>query len=229
MSKTQHWTSPEKPIPLKNMAESGGGGCFQCCFSFISTLGLTALFLWLSLRPSAPKCYIQYFYVPALNQTLNTPENTTIYMDLELRNSNKDKGVYYDDVNLTLSYIPNSINPIGKDTIHGFYQGHKKKAKKNASSVPNGLNWTVVRHSISINKNTPFRVDLATAVRYKIMGWKTKRHKLKVGANVEVNDQGTKVKKKGIKLSGASQLGYCCFCLQAGVLINFLVFLLAYV
>lgn len=49
-----------------------------------------------------------------------------------------------------------------------------------------------------------FRVELATAVRYKNTFWKTKRHRLVVGADLEVNERGSLVKgkdNKGIKLS----------------------------
>lgn len=61
----------------------------------------------------------------------------------------------------------------------------------------------MVSVSDSVSK---FRVDLETAVRFKIMGFKTKRHKIVVWAQVDVNDSGQKAKKKGIKLkSGAPE------------------------
>lgn len=184
------------------MAESGG--CCKCCFSFIVTLGLTALFLWLSLRNSNPTCSIQYFYIPALNKTLNSTQNTTINIHLKLDNGNKDKGINYDAVNLTFYYPPNNTqHPIGNKTIRQFYQGHKKKATKKESVDTRGVNWEEVSRAVS-NRTVVFRVDLVTAVRIKIMWWRTKRRKLMVGGDVEVNDQGIKVKKKGIKLkSGA--------------------------
>ncbi|KAK3440542.1 hypothetical protein EUGRSUZ_B00837 [Eucalyptus grandis] len=61
------------------------------------------------------------------------------------------------------------------------------------------------------------RVDLATAVRFKIMVWKTKRYKvIVVGANVTLNDQAAKntgKKNKDVKLkSGVGKnLGGCYF------------------
>lgn len=202
----------------------GDGGCCRCCFSFIFTLGLTALFLWLSLRTSNPTCAIQSFYFPALNRTLNDPKNTTVYLTLKLQNGNKDKGIFYDNVNLTLSYIPNITDPkkIVNDTfVAAFYQGHKKTAKKEVNFSAAGLNWTA---AMAVNTTT-FRVDLETAVRFKIMAWKTKRNRIKVGANVEVNEFGEKVKKKkAIKLSGAGKNGG--FSLKVGVLVNFLIWVL---
>lgn len=52
-----------------------------------------------------------------------------------------------------------------------------------------------------------FRLNLTTAVRFKILFWNTKRHRLKIGADFEVSDLGQKVKKKGTRLkSGAPEL-----------------------
>lgn len=60
--------------------DNGGKTCCSYCFSFIFTAGLTSLFLWLSLRPDKPKCSIEYFYVPALNKSLDSHSrlNTTL-------------------------------------------------------------------------------------------------------------------------------------------------------
>lgn len=76
--------------------------------------------------------------------------------------------------------------------------------------------WEEVYRAVSNGSNPVFRVNLATAVRFKIVGIKTKRHKLVVGTNVEVNDSGEKVEKKGIKLkSGAPEQK--CYCARVVV------------
>ncbi|KAJ9153717.1 hypothetical protein P3X46_027130 [Hevea brasiliensis] len=179
--------------------------CKKCC-SFIFTLGLAALFMWLSLRPSKPKCLLQQFYIPALNKTLNPPGNTTLFFQLRLENTNKDKGVYYDPVNVTFFDSPNKTHFIGNFTIPNFYQGHKKKATKNGSFNARGLDWEAVSLAVS-NGSAVFRVDMATSVRYKIMAWQTKRHRILVGANVIISNQGTLVNpKKGIKLSSNAEM-----------------------
>ncbi|KAI6687430.1 hypothetical protein NL676_024258 [Syzygium grande] len=173
----------------------------QCCCGFIFTCGLSALFLWLTLRVSKPTCSIQQFYLPALNGSAGTPTNTTIFLKVKLDNGNKEKGIYYDPVNLTVSYYSDANHTKWLKNISRFYQGHGKKATKNASVETSGVNWTDV---LVKNESLVFRVDLATAVRFKIMLWKTKRHKLMVGANVTLDAQGAKDHKKGIKLkSGA--------------------------
>ncbi|KAL7598218.1 protein NDR1 [Lactuca sativa] len=187
----------------------GGSGCCRCCFSFILTLGLTSLFLWLSLRTSNPVCSIQDVYIPALNKTLNSTSYQSIYLDLKLDNENKDKGIYYDPLNITLHYYINQSNgngiPISNYALKGFYQGHQKKARRKNWTDTHGVPWDV---AVKTGGGPPvFRVDLATAVRFKILFWKTKRHRLILGADFEVSDRGQKLQKKGTRLkSGAPEL-----------------------
>ncbi|XP_050369570.1 protein NDR1-like [Argentina anserina] len=200
------------------------GGCCQCCFSFIFTVGLTALFMWLSLRTSKPSCSIKYFYLPALNKTLNDTANRTLYVSLILNNGNKDKGIYYDTVNLTFS-VPNNTKPVGNANVTKFYQGHKKKATKKVDLGSDKLNWTAVSGSVNATGWSHFRVDLVTRVRFKIIFWRTKRHNLKVGADFVVNASGTKDYKKDIKLS-AADYQLASYSRQLWVLLNFLVFVL---
>uniref|UniRef100_A0A2P2MZ88 Uncharacterized protein MANES_03G123200 n=1 Tax=Rhizophora mucronata TaxID=61149 RepID=A0A2P2MZ88_RHIMU len=187
---------------------SDNGKSCVCCCQFVITLGLTALFVWLSLRTTGPKCSLQLFYIPALNQTLNAPENTTLFFKLRLQNTNDEKGVYYDPVNVTFFDSPNRSHSIGNYTIPKFYQGHKKKATKPGQFQTSGLDRQAVVHEISVKRWAVFRVDMATSVRYKILLWKTKRHTIKVGADVHVNNQGTQDPKKGVKLkSNAAKIG----------------------
>lgn len=205
------------------MSENAGG-CCRCCCSFIFTLGLTSLFMWLSLRTSNPKCSIQAFYLPALDKSSNNRNNTTLQFQLKLENTNKDKGVYYDDVNVTVYDFPNRSHIIGTSVIGRFYQGHKKTAHKNGTAP---TDQKVVSRAVFANGSAVFRVDLVTAVRFKIIAWKTKRHKIAVGADVEVNVNGTKVNKKNIKLSssGSNNVSYYCCCV--GILLYFFVLIFA--
>ncbi|KAF9672950.1 hypothetical protein SADUNF_Sadunf11G0097600 [Salix dunnii] len=196
------------------MPESGGGGCCRCCCSFIFTSGLTALFLWLSLRTTSPACALSKFYIP-LNQTKN---QTTLEFELRLKNTNKDKGVYYDPINVTFFDSPNRSRSIGSSTITKFYQGHKKRATKNGTIA------NIDRDELPGNGSTAFFwVDLATSVRYKILMFKTKRHKIRVGAQFAVNGTIIKVYPKDIKLkSNADKIR--SYCGKMGVFFaNFLV------
>lgn len=122
--------------------------------------------------------------------------------------------------------MPNITKSVGNSSVPKFYQGHKKKATKPVKlAEPDELNWTAVKGSVNQSGFVHFRVDLATAVRFKIMFWTTKRHRLRVGADVEVNASGTKVNKKEIKLSAADQQ-LASYSGQLWVLLNFLVFIL---
>ncbi|KAK4752477.1 hypothetical protein SAY87_021275 [Trapa incisa] len=181
-------------------------GCCKCCFSFIVTLCLTALFMWLAYRTDKPTCSIEKFYLPALNRSLVSPDNVTIFMDLRLKNNNKETGVNYDPINVTVgSFNDSSGHSVWQGTIPGFYQGHQKKATKKVSVAAVRVNLTDV---VATNESAVFRVDLQTQVRFKIMFWRTKRHRLAVRANVTVNELGAKNTKKGIKLkSDAVQIG----------------------
>ncbi|CAI9784178.1 unnamed protein product [Fraxinus pennsylvanica] len=185
------------------MAESGSGGCVNCCCSFIFTLGLTALFLWLSLRTSKPTCSVQKFLVPSLNKTDNsttTRNNHTIFFDIKLDNRMKDKGVDYDTINLTFFYGQNYSFPIANYTVPGFYQGHDKHTSRKAVVETNGVPWEAAFEAVSNVSTVAFRVRLATRVKFKILVFYTKRHNLIVKGDIQVNDSGEKMNKKGIKL-----------------------------
>ncbi|KAM7277776.1 hypothetical protein ACFE04_004910 [Oxalis oulophora] len=174
--------------------------CCQCCCSTIATLGLTALFMWLSLRTTNPSCSIENFYIPSLNNSLNTPKNNTLYYSLRLKNTNKDKGVYYDNINLSFYYKANETL-LFNSTVNGFHQGHDKKATKSGNASVVGVDREEVFRAVSVNGSAVFRVDMVTKVRFEILGLKTKRHTFKVGGNIMVNGEGTKVdRKKGVKL-----------------------------
>ncbi|KAK0602816.1 hypothetical protein LWI29_037227 [Acer saccharum] len=214
------------------MSESRG--CCRCCFSFIFTLGLTSLFMWLSLRTSDPKCSIDKFYLPALNGSLNSSErntNNTLYFLLKLENPNKDKGIYYDPVNVTVAVYNDkpskNLSQIGRYVIPNFYQGHKKKAYKNGS-FDFDRQQAVIKAVLKNSTAAEFRVDMTTAVRFKIMAWKTKRHKIKVGGDVKVNGEGSRDSKKNIKLSSMAapnkKMMSCFVVVVVGFLINFFVF-----
>ncbi|PIA31904.1 hypothetical protein AQUCO_04700042v1 [Aquilegia coerulea] len=201
------------------------GGCCRCCTGFIFTSGLTALFLWLSLRPDSPTLSIEDFYLPALNKTLNDTSNTTISFDFKLNNPNKDKGIYYNALNLTIYYSHNfSLLPVANYTIPRFYQGFKKKAHRKQTVPTVGLPLDdAIREDLKV-----FRVDVKTAVRYKIIFWKTKHHSIKVGSNLTVNDMGAlvKKKKKGVKLKSSCDSVQVSYCAHVCLLMGFVLLLL---
>ncbi|KAK9133540.1 hypothetical protein Scep_013068 [Stephania cephalantha] len=182
---------------------------FRCC-SFIFSLGLSALFLWLSLRPSKPTFSIESFYVPALNKTASADQrrNTTLVFDLLLKNRNKDSGVFYDQLNLTVYHGGNLALPVANLTIPAFRQGKKKKAHRVENVTAVGVPWEEARRAAAAaaggGGGAVFGVGVATAVRYRIVFWKTMRYRISLAGNVTVNDLGVKSTEGGVKLSSSS-------------------------
>lgn len=112
-------------------------------------------------------------------------------------------GVYYDNLTLTFSYAgtPDSIIPVANYSLPGF---HQKGGQHGATTHRSDY---VTTRAVELSKNESsyllvvFRVDLATAVRFKYSSWTGKRHKVVVRGDVEVNGvTGKKESQKGIKL-----------------------------
>ena len=182
--------------------------CLGCC-KFVFSCGIASLSFWLLLYTSTPLCSIEEFDALALEKTANSTirTNRTLHYDLKLKNRIANKGIYYDALNLTFYYKPNlSHYLIGNATYPAFYQGHHKSAHRVGS-------FDAATEVVSENATAVFRVELATAVRYKHILWKSKRHRLVVAAEVQVNDRGSLVKlkgNKGIKMSsGAAKIEDC--------------------
>ncbi|KAG5546388.1 hypothetical protein RHGRI_018539 [Rhododendron griersonianum] len=149
------------------------------------------------------------FYVPALNKTLNstttTAATTSIYFDIELDNPNRVEGIYYNTLDLTFYYKHSNqtYSPVANQTFVGFYQGHKKKARRSRTVEATGVPW----EEVSNGSMPVFRVGLVTSFRFKVLSRKTKEHELAVGADVAVNDSGEKDNQKGVRLkSGAPEM-----------------------
>ncbi|KAJ4975537.1 hypothetical protein NE237_000643 [Protea cynaroides] len=123
----------------------------------------SAYFLTSLLNPkllcSSPKYYLQ-------NQHHHRSHRFLI------ENTNNEKGVYYDALNVTLYYAPNLSSR--RESFHfEFYRGYKKKAIKHATFRDLKIPWGAAMKTVSLNKTVGFGVDLATEVRYKIFRWKT--------------------------------------------------------
>ncbi|XP_065864583.1 protein NDR1-like [Euphorbia lathyris] len=207
------------------MAKKSVSICSSC--SSLITLGFSGFFIWLALKVSKPKCSLQKFYIPSLNQTLNATGNATFFFQIKLQNPNRLKGIYYDAVNVTFLYRPTNNQSVGTFSIPGFYQGHRKKALKGGQLNASGIDREAVFREVS-NGSAVFRVDLATAVRYKILAWKTKRHRITVGADLNISDQGTFINSdKDIRLtSNSAKIGNNFGKISNFIIVNFSFFYL---
>ncbi|CAN6458010.1 unnamed protein product [Victoria cruziana] len=181
-----------------------GGGCLSSCVSFLFLLGLTVLFTWLAIRPKGPTISITALHMPALNRTSGggmrnaTSRNNTISMDIKLFNTNKDSGIYYDGLNVSL--LINGSNLVGQTPLPGFYQGRKKTAHKQAVFNGTGDGWEAVFREQYNASQVVFRVVLKTWVRYKVVFFNTGHHSGEYVGNVPVGMDGERVGKNGVRL-----------------------------
>ncbi|KAK1364992.1 hypothetical protein POM88_040553 [Heracleum sosnowskyi] len=177
--------------------------CFRLLFYGILITFYSPIFICLFLYNASLsdlKCSLQSFYVPQLSGSTN---NRSIYFDVKLQNKLSTIGVYYDDLNLSFHlYNQNKsgMNQVGNYIGHKFYQG----SLMTTHLIHNVDTYEMPLESLSLNgsgsTNQIFRVNLQTKVRFANM-WKTKRHKLTVGADVEVDIiTGKEVKEEVVLL-----------------------------
>lgn len=162
----------------------------SCCCVALSFLvsfvfGLFCAWINISTVKSGATCYIQNFYVPALDNTAgnySTGNTTSINFVMNCANSHEYMGIYYDDLNLTLYYGSNRSLSIGSYVESGFHQGSEDSTYwRDHVETSRGIPWdTVPKNGSAVD----FRVDLATMVRYHQMFLKSKRRRLRVGAVV---------------------------------------------
>ncbi|XP_010912560.1 NDR1/HIN1-like protein 12 [Elaeis guineensis] len=107
------------------------GGCKRRRKVYLISAGILAfiilnlliiLIIWLALRPTKPKFYLQDASVYAFN--VSSPDNllsTTIRVTISTRNPNARVGIYYDRVDVFTSYKYQQITPA--TAIPPFYQG----------------------------------------------------------------------------------------------------------
>ncbi|XP_021758591.1 protein NDR1-like [Chenopodium quinoa] len=175
--------------------------------SLIIVLAIAGVLIWFLVKLYNPRFYLDQFSVFSRQETTSSHNNNyTIQYDLWIRNNyihNDDLGIYYDALNVTFYYKPD-VNSfpikIGDATFSPFYIHRSRSTHRAGSFVTRGVKLENDTASPVI-----FRVELSTAVRYRKPLLKTKRHRMKVGADFEVNDQGTMINKE-VKHLNLSQM-----------------------
>ncbi|XP_024989217.1 protein NDR1-like [Cynara cardunculus var. scolymus] len=197
----------------------------SCCC--MSSIGLPLMFFLIPLytNPHNPAFSVQKFYVPAFNKTANNSTSSTIAFNIKLQNQNTAIGLYYDhSVNLTIAYTSKQTNDefIWQYSVPKFYQGNAQSRRLVDEIQMVGENVAVWNQTVvAENAWTPrsrammtrleplqlFRVDIATKVRFKLVGNHGKL--LVVSALVPVNpNSGELYTKHGIMTSVASRIGW---------------------
>jgi len=111
---------PDLAAEKEDESDLGCSGYF-ICFIFIG--GLAFLGVWFSaIFPKVPICSIEQFDFIAPNETINANHTTRIIIyDLEVNSNNRDRGIYYDALNLTFYYKNQpkpSFVPIGNAILN---------------------------------------------------------------------------------------------------------------
>ncbi|XP_030533377.1 protein NDR1-like [Rhodamnia argentea] len=167
-----------------------------------SLLAIIAFCIWLSLRPSNPSFAVVDLSVPNSNNIQNG--STLLTYELEIQNQNKDSGVYYDDILMTFFFEQDAV---ADDVISSFYQGKDKTLRVRRDVRAKDMRvWSGVARAMA-NATAKLKVSLATRVRYKTWGKKSKHHGMSLEGVVPVGPDGKisgKKKKKKIKLHHVS-------------------------
>ncbi|WOG90228.1 hypothetical protein DCAR_0209471 [Daucus carota subsp. sativus] len=178
------------------------------CLTLLSMFCLIPPWIWVSVRmvdQSLINFSIQDFYLTETESTNGSGFNqSVIFFKLKIANDNEQRGIYYDNLNLTFSYYTSEsdIVPVGYYTIPGFRQGIQSETDRR-DFVEISKNVSVLSLLPSVSSDIDFRVDLATAVRFRyfIMGFQSKRLQVMAWCKVEVDRiTGKKANKKAIRL-----------------------------
>ncbi|XP_026390295.1 protein NDR1-like [Papaver somniferum] len=193
-----------KNAPAPASPNSGRVRCFILIMAIIFSVALIVLVIWFTIQPIKPHCSLEEFFIPRLNKASNDSQavnSTAISLELSFFNRNSEKSIYYDNLDMTLYYYGKSLtSPIGNTSIPKFYQQHRH-TKHHAETIQTfGVPWEDVKMKASNGSTAIFRVDLVMNVRYRNGIWKTRRHELRLGVNVTINDQGMKSVNHSLRL-----------------------------
>ncbi|XP_017233772.1 protein NDR1 [Daucus carota subsp. sativus] len=166
----------------------------RCLYWGIVFLFCTPPWIWITLSfadQSSIKFSIQEFHIAGVESSDGSNLNQSIiYFKLNLENDYEELGIYYDNLNLTFSYTTQGdIVPLANYTIPGFRQGRDAETDREGYVVTTrGITLQEISN-VSVSSNVDFRVDLATAVRFRhyIAGIKSKRLQTMAWCNVEVD------------------------------------------
>ncbi|KAK4754400.1 hypothetical protein SAY87_002504 [Trapa incisa] len=169
----------------------------------LALLGLIVLSTWLASLPKKPTSTISALFVPVTCYSNSSSvagggnSNTTISYTLEVVNTNKNSGIYYNDIAVTISV---GDDKLGENIIAAFYQGKGKKKKAHISMKADQKVMSNHAGEFSLVK-AQLKVILVTRIRYKTWGKKSKHHDLKLQGEIPFGSDGEiRGKKKKIKL-----------------------------
>ncbi|KAL1555596.1 protein NDR1-like [Salvia divinorum] len=176
-----------------------------------------------------PRCYLEQLYVPALD--ISAPQNTSnstttnpfLFFALGLENNLQIRSISYDNVTLAFFY---GRKAVADYVVPGFYQGMLGTAHRRDVVETRGVPWEDAVGAVSAGGTVGFRVDLAARMRFKVLFWYSKEKKVRVLADVAVDDSGFKaggddVRMRRLSDSAASGLGFRVLLLFMPLLVTY--------
>ncbi|KAL7128910.1 hypothetical protein ABFS83_13G026100 [Erythranthe nasuta] len=196
------------------------GFCLCTLITFAVTLSISVTLTLTANIHGGPRFFVKEFYVPALdlsqspttsnNNNKNTFTNNTIitnpclFFDLAFVNIDDEHSVRYGDVNLTFSYGGRNNNAVANYVVRSFDQGWWEVDYRREVVESRGVPWEDAVKAVSNGSTVVFRVDLAARPKFWEGMWYSKKKRVRIGADVEVDGTGLKVKKKDIRLNSAA-------------------------
>lgn len=165
-------------------------GCCCCLLRFLTTLiliiGIAALVIWLVLRPSRPKVFVETVSVSEFDVT-NNGLNSSIALEMSIRNGNKKIGIYYDVLQLSAYYGGSEM--IGHTWVEGFYQGHKNTTALRPVLTSNPYLYlpSTVSKNLSSEKSkgvVEVEVRMRSRIRIKVGKIKSRRFTMKAKCQI---------------------------------------------
>jgi len=201
VGRNPHSASHKLPRPRR----SHGGSCCCCLLRFLITfiivIGVAALVIWLVLRPSTLKVYVETVSVPKFNVTGNGL-NSSIALMMSIRNGNKKIGIYYDVLHFSAYYGGSEM--IGYTQVEGFYQGHKNTSTVDAvlTSDPSLVLPSTVSNSLASDKSVgvvDVEVRMRSRIRVKVGKIKSRRFTMKAKCHLSLPLNNTSGAFQGTK------------------------------
>ncbi|KAH7291139.1 hypothetical protein KP509_29G002200 [Ceratopteris richardii] len=184
-----------------------GRGCGCCLVSFVATLvaialilGVLALVTYLAVRPKAPKFSVAKATLKKfdLNNSTNSDGgafllDTDLVLSMQARNLNKKLGFYYDYATVALLYHGERV---AESLITAFSQPHRSTT---SLSVPlKGRNTSLapaagadLQSSLVRDGFVSLRSTLKTRARVKMGLWKSKRYRVKIICDFQLDHART--------------------------------------
>lgn len=158
--------------------------------------GLIAFITWLSLRPHRPRFHIEEFSIPALAQAQQSapPEIAVVNFNVTIRNPNHKVVVHYESIECAILY---KDQPIGGTPL---VTEQFDQESKNTTILQTGFGgpsltmkterWTEMQHDLAAG-SVPFRLEITSVIKFKILSWKTRTHKMHANCVATVGLDGS--------------------------------------